>query len=207
MTKEDLVHRMISIYITASMAKDIGNVYGIANVNEEGEQIHGIFNDALDIINPTGFATNPLVVSHNYNPFAMFYPGLNFSYQNAAGDFVKKYELTVNNELASEVFGYGKDVYFDTENQYAYCKKASSSTDSGIEYKQYDAIHIVDSATGAWTRIDFPNLCETVTRINYEPSESWVWTLTPAHSDEPQPFEYIANGDTYKMIYPRWYTI
>lgn len=37
MTKEDLVHRMISIYITASMAKDIGNVYGIANVNEEGE--------------------------------------------------------------------------------------------------------------------------------------------------------------------------
>ena len=31
MTKEDLVHRMISIYITASMAKDIGNVYGIAN--------------------------------------------------------------------------------------------------------------------------------------------------------------------------------
>lgn len=176
-------------------------------VNEEGEQIHGIFTDALDIINPTGFATNPLVVSHNFNPFAEFYPGLTFSYQNNAGDFVEKYEIAVTWELASQVTGYGKNVYFDAENQYAYCRKASTSTESGYAYTQYSPIHIVDKATGAWTHLDFPNLCETVTRINYEPSETWVWTLIPAVSDANQPFEYIANGDSYKAIYPRWYTI
>lgn len=31
MTKEELIHRLISIYIKSSMAKDLGNVYGIAN--------------------------------------------------------------------------------------------------------------------------------------------------------------------------------
>ena len=176
-------------------------------VNEEGEQIHGIFNDALDIINPTGFATNPLVMSHQFNPFAMFYPGLTFSYQNGAGDFVEKYEIAVEWEQASQVSGYGKNVYFDAENQYAYCRKASSSTESGYAYTQYSAIHIVDKETGAWTHLDFPNLCEAITRINYEPSETWVWNLIPAVSDNNQPYEYIANGDTYKMIYPRWFTI
>lgn len=181
-------------------------------IDDNGNAIYGIFADSLDIINPTEFATNPLVVSHNEarvaltdTKYAMFFPGLNFSYQNTAGDFVKKYELSVEYSTDSRVTGYGNDVYFDTENQYAYCKKASSSTDSGIEYKQYDAIHIVDEATGAWTRIYFPNLCETVTRISYEPSETWGNYF--AGSDHVYWYELFANGDSYKAIYPRWFTI
>ena len=181
--------------------------FSIAFMNEDGENVYGIFTDALDIINPTGFSTQPLVVSHEESPRAMFYPGLSFSYQNAIGDFVKKYELTVVYEAASEITGYGKNVYLDTENQYAYVKKANSTKESGIEHKSYDVIRVVDAATGQWNKMTFPDLCETVTRINYEPSESWVYTLIPAASDEPQPFEYIANGDAYKVIYPRWYTI
>lgn len=173
--------------------------------DDDGNSVHGIFADSVDLINPTGFTTKPLIISkcpNNYT-WALFFPGIAFSFENEQGDFVEKYKLTVEYETEA-MMPHGSRVFIDCENQYVYCREEDSTTESGYKYYPYTAIEMIDSATGQWMNLTFPALEDTITRISYPTDEVWG----SAYSNEStQPYELLANGDMYKAIYPRWYTI
>lgn len=173
--------------------------------DDDGNPVHGIFADSVDLINPTGFTTYPLIVSKgkNSNPWTMFFPGIAFSFENEQGDFVEKYRMTVEYKIESETWN-GQSIFVDCDNQYIYTRKEDSTTESGYKYYPYTAIEVIDSATGQWMNLTFPALEDKVTRISYPSDESWG---TAFDIDDTQPYELIANGDMYKAIYPRWYTI
>lgn len=174
-------------------------------IDDDGNPVHGIFADFVNIVNPTGFTTYPLIVSKgkNSNPWTMFFPGIAFSFENEQGDFVEKYRMTVEYKIESETWN-GQSIFVDCDNQYIYTRKEDSTTESGYKYYPYAAIEVIDSATGQWMNLTFPALEDKVTRISYPSDESWG---TAFDNDDTQPYELIANGDMYKAIYPRWYTI
>lgn len=192
-------------FITESDDSLAGWDISIDFTDDDGNSIHGIFADSVDLINPTGFTTNPLIVSKCPNDYtwAMFYPGISFSFENEDGDFVEKYKLTVENNTTSES-SHGSRVFLDCENQYIYCREADSTTETGYKLYPYTAIEMVDSATGQWQDMTFPALTDKVTRISYPSDEArgTAYSIT-----DTQPYELIADGDMYKAIYPRWYTI
>ena len=173
--------------------------------DDDGNPVHGIFADSVDLINPTGFTTKPMIISKCPNPdtFAMFFPGIAFSFENEQGDFVEKYKLTVEYETESEM-QHGSQVFIDCENQYIYCREEDSTTESGYKYYPYTAIEVIDSATGQWMNLTFPALEDTITRISYPTDEVWGSAYSISNT---KPYELLANGDMYKAIYPRWYTI
>ena len=173
--------------------------------DDDGNPVHGIFADYVDIVNPTGFTTYPLIVSKGLSsdPWTMFFPGIAFSFENEQGDFVEKYKMTVEYETESETRN-GQSIFVDCDNQHIYTRKEDSTTESGFKYYPYTAIEMIDSATGQWMNLTFPALEDKVTRISYPSDESWGYAYD---IDNTQPYELLALGDMYKAIYPRWYTI
>ena len=161
--------------------------------NYAGESLTGKFGDYIEITNPTGFMTYPLIKVRNH--YFVSIHGMDFYYENKNGGFVKKYSLE-----GDVVHGHGGDVWIDCENQYSYYIEADSSSESGVKYVNY-TFGNYDYDSDSWTQGTFPFLSETTARIVED----------PYCSPYGDPYTYlndiVSEGDSYILIYPRWYTI